>query len=319
MDAGIMLCPNCADMSAEGSAVFGDSETDSPSHCDECGALIAESLTPHGVEYVCEALADYVQAHVFSGAGYGGSAAALDEWRSEYGDVVRSVHRHGGSVPYESGDKHSMAYGERLLSVYDALRDRQTSARTIVLVEYERTHGRQYGTGLAGEQWVTSEHDSSESEPQECCECGTPVYSGWLCLDGGEVACSAHMVTPYDVRDTATRWHGGQTTDLYALASTGVVRELAKYELARLLHTLDDATRPTTQTADERRKDRAELRAALAYVEAKTGNPADRLVLALANALAYASTPESQRLNAERIAEHVLSHLRQYGMGDVWP
>jgi hypothetical protein len=311
MDAGIMLCPNCADMSAEGSAVFGDSETDYPSHCDECGALIAESLTDRGVEYVAEALADYVFGSVLN-RGHVGSAAALDEWRAEYGAQV-------DSDMWPVFTANGTEAGSKLLRVYDALRERQTTARTIVLVEYERTHGRQYGTGLAGEQWVTSEHDSSESEPQECCECGTPVYSGWLCLDGGEVACSAHMVTPYDVRDTATRWHGGQTTDLYALASTGVVRELAKYELARLLHTLDDATRPTTQTADERRKDRAELRAALAYVEAKTGNPADRLVLALANALAYASTPESQRLNAERIAEHVLSHLRQYGMGDVWP
>jgi hypothetical protein len=308
MDAGVMLCTDCADMAAEGSAVFDSSETDSPSHCDECGALIPESLTTDGVAYVAEALASYVFGTVLH-RGHVGSAAVLDEWRAEYGAQI-------DSDAWPVFTTNGTEAGSKLLAIYDALRERQQSARSIILAEYERGHGRSYGTGMDGEAWTTFEHDSSESTPDECSECGTLVHSGWLCLDGGEVACAAHIVTTDDARETASHWHGGQTSDLYALSSTGIVGELAAYELKRLLHTLDDSSRPTTMTADERRKSRNELRACLAYCDGKSGSAADRLVRDLAKALPYVSTPGSEVANAERFTAHVLGALKLYGIGE---
>src|SRR3954465_7174226 len=97
MDAGYMLCADCADTDAEGTAVFDTSETDAPSHCDECGALIAESLTEDGIAYVADALVDYITAALFINADgtakHGGSASTLDAWREEYSDTVRYLTR----------------------------------------------------------------------------------------------------------------------------------------------------------------------------------------------------------------------------------
>lgn len=60
-------------------AIFGDSERDSPTHCDTCGELIPHELTTHGYEYVRE--------RVESGDGLPG---VLNAWREAYAD--------GGSV-----------------------------------------------------------------------------------------------------------------------------------------------------------------------------------------------------------------------------
>lgn len=64
-------CPNCmADIAAaegfdpdgeeaveyECNPIFGDSETDCPSHCAVCGEYIPESLTAYGVRYVLKTL-----------------------------------------------------------------------------------------------------------------------------------------------------------------------------------------------------------------------------------------------------------------------
>lgn len=87
-EAGVMLCPACA-LRAAGSvealeaddeygrpafwAVFCDSETDAPSHCDTCGAYLPEALTAEGEAYVSEALA------VWIATGHG-RPDVLDQW-----------------------------------------------------------------------------------------------------------------------------------------------------------------------------------------------------------------------------------------------
>jgi hypothetical protein len=55
VDASI-FCPACARRTD--SPIFEGSETDRPSHCEECEELIPESLTGDGVRYVLDALDD---------------------------------------------------------------------------------------------------------------------------------------------------------------------------------------------------------------------------------------------------------------------
>lgn len=61
---GAMYCADCKPDAPEDEigVVFGESETDCPSHCDTCGEYIPESLTMHGVAYVLNAALEHVHA-----------------------------------------------------------------------------------------------------------------------------------------------------------------------------------------------------------------------------------------------------------------
>jgi hypothetical protein len=80
--------------SPEAGPVFADSETDTPYHCAECGALIPESLTSDGAEYVYRAFRDYT-------GGRHGSLAVLVEWAREWDWVPGArymIRKHGNRV-----------------------------------------------------------------------------------------------------------------------------------------------------------------------------------------------------------------------------
>ncbi len=81
---GMILCAECGerggwDRDEEAGAVFADSETDSPSHCDDCEALIPECLTSDGVKYVHESFRRFLRSH-----GKDGRLEVLTEWAREY-------------------------------------------------------------------------------------------------------------------------------------------------------------------------------------------------------------------------------------------
>lgn len=76
---GAIYCAECGESSWD--PVFADSETDSPSSCDECGVLIPEQLTPDGVRYVREAL--------YAWAAHGdGDPDVLRSWVAEWPHVL---------------------------------------------------------------------------------------------------------------------------------------------------------------------------------------------------------------------------------------
>jgi hypothetical protein len=211
-DSGVLTCEDCAEPGAE--LVSQPGETDSPSHCDGCGVLLEQDLTDDGCEYVKTALGEYIHAHVFGG--YGGTASVLDAWRAEYGSTLDA---------------------DKLLSVFDGVREREQFAKTVVLAEWDGGYGREYGTDIDGAAWTTFEQDDAEGL-SDCAVCGVPVWDGWHCMDGGDVVCDEHVTRPKDVRETASSWHGGQSSALYALASSGIVSKSARYELRRELHTM---------------------------------------------------------------------------------
>jgi len=62
----------------------GGGEADTPQHCDTCGAFLENPLTPDGLAYVREALAEREQ----SGRG---SADVLATWSAFYVDALRKV------------------------------------------------------------------------------------------------------------------------------------------------------------------------------------------------------------------------------------
>ena len=83
---GTILCAECGERegwdkrpSDEVGAVFPDSETDSPSHCEECEALIPQSLTSDGVKYVHAAFRRFLRSH-----GKHGRAEILTEWAETF-------------------------------------------------------------------------------------------------------------------------------------------------------------------------------------------------------------------------------------------
>lgn len=51
-DNGAAHCEDCAP--PEGQPIYGDSEADTPTHCEECGVLIEHALTSDGIAYVSE-------------------------------------------------------------------------------------------------------------------------------------------------------------------------------------------------------------------------------------------------------------------------
>lgn len=77
------LCPDChreeghAPEDPDAHAIFGDSEGDTPTHCEACESLLAHDLTPDGVAYVREKLRE--------GSGRPGILAA---WRNAYAHAL---------------------------------------------------------------------------------------------------------------------------------------------------------------------------------------------------------------------------------------
>jgi hypothetical protein len=60
---GTYYCPSCSptnDTNEHATPIFGDSETDSFSHCADCEELIPENLTDHGWKDLVEAAVDYL-------------------------------------------------------------------------------------------------------------------------------------------------------------------------------------------------------------------------------------------------------------------
>lgn len=283
-DSGVMLCPDCAAEHAEDNhaslddgdaygAAFEDSESDSPSACDECGAFIHESLTDDGVTYVADALRDYIAAELFTrpdgSPRYGGTASVLDEWRDAYGDVIR----------YNVTDEHGATVGDRLLDAYDAVRDRQRERIAVVLVTMDGI-ARNYGEDANGVAWTESEREDGETD--DCDVCGDAISSGWLCLDDGSVVvCGRHVFTPHAARTIAGDWHDGQASPLYALASSGTVTSEAAYAVTLELGALDVSRAARARVnarpgyplgrdpfpLDERRRLRRELRALRDYCQ----------------------------------------------------
>ena len=69
-----LICADCLEPGeSDDSPIFGDTETDCPSHCERCGELIPETLTTDGCEYVREA--------VWEGTGV---REVLEVWVSEF-------------------------------------------------------------------------------------------------------------------------------------------------------------------------------------------------------------------------------------------
>lgn len=85
-DSGAEYCRECiVDMGLDPDgddmgACFADSEVDSPSHCDSCGAFLPHSLTRDGEEYVREALSEGE-----------GDPDVLAEWREYYSYLVEAA------------------------------------------------------------------------------------------------------------------------------------------------------------------------------------------------------------------------------------
>jgi len=83
VDAGDFICVECTrkrygdTLPDDLGLVFSDSETDTPTHCSECGMVIDETLTDYGEKYVIDAYHDLI-------AGKGGSAWVIDEWLSTW-------------------------------------------------------------------------------------------------------------------------------------------------------------------------------------------------------------------------------------------
>ena len=76
-----VLCADCAHSGQEDGAIFSGSEWDVPVHCEECGELIPTQLTPDGLDYVLEKIADRLR--------FGsGSGEVLLNWLLEWEDQL---------------------------------------------------------------------------------------------------------------------------------------------------------------------------------------------------------------------------------------
>jgi hypothetical protein len=62
-------------------AIFPDTESDTPTHCAECEALIPHALTPEGYEYVSEAVAQYRDFGI-------GRGEIVEQWAAQYEDGI---------------------------------------------------------------------------------------------------------------------------------------------------------------------------------------------------------------------------------------
>lgn len=102
VDADI-YCPDCCTEEQSEGAVFADTETDCPYHCGntDCEALIRESLTSDGVEYVRTALRELHE----KGEDYKGRAEIVEEWGAEWeGPWYDHCHQCSREARWEDGD-----------------------------------------------------------------------------------------------------------------------------------------------------------------------------------------------------------------------
>lgn len=60
-------------------AIFTDTESDTPTHCGKCGAVIRHDLTGDGVRYVMDAIAEFI-------AGEGHAPDVMAQWWDAYGE-----------------------------------------------------------------------------------------------------------------------------------------------------------------------------------------------------------------------------------------
>jgi hypothetical protein len=79
-------------------AIFMDAEADTPTHCTECGAVIAHDLTPDGESHVLEAIAD------LAGDPGSHSAEVVAQWWDAY-----SGHMYPGSLLRDWIAEHTLA------------------------------------------------------------------------------------------------------------------------------------------------------------------------------------------------------------------
>jgi hypothetical protein len=63
--------------------IFIDSESDSPTHCHKCGAVIAHDLTADGTQYVLDAIAEFI-------GGDGHTPDVMAQWWDAYADTLDS-------------------------------------------------------------------------------------------------------------------------------------------------------------------------------------------------------------------------------------
>ena len=88
------VCDDCFDPGSwegfedwdEPLAIFADTESDTPTHCVRCHALIPHELTTEGYRYVREAVAEGSNRLGMSERDYRYRQSILDAWAEEYAD-----------------------------------------------------------------------------------------------------------------------------------------------------------------------------------------------------------------------------------------
>lgn len=89
---------------------------------------------------------------------------------------------------------------------------------------------------------------SETDYPVHCSACGVKLWCGTECLDGHVGTCDqweapeeedTEPLTDTEARRIAAEWHGGMSSPLYSLASTGAIRESVFREIAE---DIDQAT-----------------------------------------------------------------------------
>ncbi len=66
----------------EPAAIFNDSESDTPTHCVTCGAVIAHDLTVDGDHYVMDAITEFISD------GSSHNADVMAQWWDAYGNTL---------------------------------------------------------------------------------------------------------------------------------------------------------------------------------------------------------------------------------------
>lgn len=304
-EAACLWCEDCAPEDA--SPTIGG-ETDSPSHCDECGVLLDEDLTTDGLQYVEDALREHVASVLFTRADggklHGGAPDVLETWCEHW----------------------SLALDSRLVDAFQAVREHERQRVDVYLVDMDGGYGRKSGTDGSGAHWTELVSEPEDGMPSSCDVCGAAVYAdGWLCLDGGEVVCSSHVYTPADAMASAAAWHGGQDSTLYALASTGYVSESAAWSARLERRALDVPERirnnakpgyPAARSRlplAERQAARRELDALASWCEAVRGYGYAEAIGAIRTMLRSQDT-DGTYLEADKLAEAIREVLRPYGL-----
>jgi len=70
----------------EPAVIFTDTESDTPTHCGTCGAVIRHDLTADGARYVMEAIAEFI-------AGEGHNPDVMAQWWDAYGEDEYALDR----------------------------------------------------------------------------------------------------------------------------------------------------------------------------------------------------------------------------------